>query len=852
MGNFITNPFWSKAVESLTYKEIVEHFAEPYDYESYCLPNHQVLLGWPGSGKSMILRSLSAPVLSKRKGERNLPFLGVYVPLVPYQIDPLILAGRNTETHELFEGYFTSYVLAKLLTTIKDLTGGVDEQILRVIIDNVDQLSFKLKIGFKTETIESENVINRLEQVYRDIADWVVENQTLDAELYGQPILKIEKLLSIIEQIHSTIVKTERLSGPICLLIDGYDYLKEFSPLVNILISKEILSFLCVKLGAVKVGNLIRKDRNGRQLKHGRDYDVLVIDSVPDDPHYYKFIQLLANKRLQGLSNQLGKELEITAFLPDDAPKSLSEMPISSRLRTLKRERKKEAYFGFDAFVKLSSGNVKKFLDLCEKAFELTVSKAVDSSQITPTPAKITWKQQADAIYTMSQRFYRTEIHTRCEDFALAIQGLVTHFCKDLVNKFAEDESFEGMGIDIEDPQNLDPIARQAIREAIQGMVFQCSKEDRVSVELPGNYIPQKIALNRLLTPKYGLSYNLGETYPITADYINKKLYEPVTDQPDYPIKTRPKKREDEAPRFWGKKAFLSSPMVEIDRPDRNKRLIRVIFELINAKLPQERLPRQRSDIIQDVYELAKRGDFRDEIYEVIKNASFTLHDVTTFRPGVAFEVGLSIGYKKPFFLLWDESERPFNAKEVPELIRGQDVRHMNFGDRGFKAWIEKRVISPAIDFQGNILCPKQWDKTCKFQAELKQSLDAAYFRCQARNEYLNKLVIKLLKENYKLRQIEPSDLPGEDELCDACYAVQKAKVCFIDATGNALEFTILLGLSKASRRPTLPFYNLALTEEFLPIWTGPKCGWTPSTLEDDIRKGISDFMNQVRRRGTL
>lgn len=74
-----TFPFIVKSADGLSMEDVIKLFEDPpIFYERILPPINQALLGGSGSGKTMILRSLSLPVLSKRFGLEKLQFLLTY------------------------------------------------------------------------------------------------------------------------------------------------------------------------------------------------------------------------------------------------------------------------------------------------------------------------------------------------------------------------------------------------------------------------------------------------------------------------------------------------------------------------------------------------------------------------------------------------------------------------------------------------------------------------------------------------------------------------------------------------------------------------------------------------------
>ncbi len=79
------------------------------------------------------------------------------------------------------------------------------------------------------------------------------------------------------------------------------------------------------------------------------------------------------------------------------------------------------------------------------------------------------------------------------------------------------------------------------------------------------------------------------------------------------------------------------------------------------------RLPHkpEREDLVRDPLDL-KLDDFIREIPKAIRECRFVVHDVTHLTPGVAFEIGLAVGYRKVEKLVWDNARRNFDVAELP------------------------------------------------------------------------------------------------------------------------------------------------------------------------------------------
>jgi len=345
----------------------------------------------------------------------------------------------------------------------------------------------------------------------------------------------IETLLYILEDIHEVLVKSEKFNHPICLLIDGYEFLEDLSSVVNSLIHKELYRFLCCKIGGSKLNDLRLPDKNNRLLNLDIDIEIEVIEPDVDSSVYKIFLIEVANRNLKRYFD----DVSITEFLSSEAPEIVSKRilnpeDISQNLKILDRDssknlpdQRKWAYFGIDAFIKISSGNVREFLRLLDEAF----NKAKENNR---RPLKIPSKLQAEAIYDHSTTFLKSDIPVRCQEFGAAIQSLVENLCKNQLLEGFKTEELEGMQIQIANPRELHPYAKDALRKGFQSMVLQCSKGDKKLMDLSDSSIPPTFSICRILAPTYYLSYNNTGTLILEADKIYQALITPLHWQPDY------------------------------------------------------------------------------------------------------------------------------------------------------------------------------------------------------------------------------------------------------------------------------------------------------------------------------
>lgn len=855
-------PFSVKSADGLSIVDIINLFEDPpILYERLLLPINQALLGGPGSGKTMILRSLSLPVLSKRIGLEKLQFLGVYIPFDYYknQLNSFCQAFKQYEKTDLFEDYFANYVLIHL---IKDFHSYIDKDIFAEIIEIIQR-------NISAPNRNVEKLTEELEGRNRSIGEHVRKTNSLipDPSISYKPST-IETLLYILEDIHEVLIKYEKFNHPICLLIDGYEFFEDLSSVVNTLIHKELYSFLCCKVAGLKLDGWHLPDKNNHPLNLGVDTEIAVIEPDVDGEAYKKFLIEVANRNLE----RYIRGISITEFISSETPENVSKRisdpdDISSNLKTLDRDssrnlsdQRKWAYFGIDTFIKTSSGNVREFLRLLDEAF----NKAKENNS---RPLKISSKFQVEAIYSHSKTFYSSDILSRCSEFGREIQSLVENLCKKQLMSGFKNKELEGMQIQIADPENLCPYAKDALRKGFQSMILQCPKEDRKSMELSNSSISPTFSICRILAPKYYLSYNNKGTLIIEADKIYQELITRVDGQPGYSHPAKPHRDMDQTNLMQKDFVFLSTPILRLSDGSPMlykgiKRLKRAVKDIVKSRLGEEIQNVREEEIVIDPLDIEMaKGDFVKDITSQINFRGYVIHDITELSPGVAYEIGLSIGYKKPFFLIWDIDKRPFQSRGLPDLINKQHVyqEHFSPGSNFGKIKTRARAIDRiASKFNGRVKCPDNRGSPCKF-TEIDKTLNVAYIEIQYRHREVERLVAELIKD-YELRKMEKTDFSTDcsTTLCKACYAIHRAKLCIIDATAKNeseedLRAALLLGMAHALKpHTTIKVFDSTVKEDVATMHEGEICEWTPSTMENDIRGSLKDFLEKLQREGKL
>src|SRR3989304_7825638 len=119
--NINKNPFRYKSGEVMTHKEVRDLFANPPGFEMYKSSlKHCIIIGSKGSGKSILLKSLSIQVQSLNANIEELDYCGIYIELI-IQANKFVELSKKFEMNDIFEHYFTLVVIAAAANQLSDI-----------------------------------------------------------------------------------------------------------------------------------------------------------------------------------------------------------------------------------------------------------------------------------------------------------------------------------------------------------------------------------------------------------------------------------------------------------------------------------------------------------------------------------------------------------------------------------------------------------------------------------------------------------------------------------------------------------------------------------------------------------
>ena len=657
------------------------------------------------------------------------------------------------------------------------------------------------------------------------------------------------------ETLNDNILKKERLPK-ICLLIDGYDYLGDLKNILNPFLEKENLSFMCTKIATRVFCDIA-------DIEYKRDFEIICLDHNPDDPEYRNMVKLTANKRM--IENWKLKEDEIdietvfSSLVPSDIDSVWdTSLSLGKNLYLLhqkeaskKRNRRQMAYFGFDCFVKLSSGNILTFLELCDLAFRKEQEK---KGIFTKIPI-ISSKSQTEAAVEYAREIFDYKIESS-PNVALYFEELgsfiywASRECEE--KSLREPSSYEGVRIEV----YAADLPKHILRLGILDRFLICSREEITKINLSLTYLPKILEINRSITPYFGISWQCKGKLTFPPERVESFMKKPRPGDPDEDFKRRKTHQEKIVK---GRYVFISTPY----SPESEKRIkkVRNTLKYLRSdaiKLRGDRLEElEDREISQDVWMLSKRhvGTYTRYIPTAISNSLYVVHDITvpkTYKnisTGVAYEMGLSIGFKIPYLLFWDEFLGPFRKNVLPKIVRQVNVYRWNRAEKKRKSF--RRWFTEIDNLYSNIKhekvkCPfsdyVKEENDCKYKNKKIRSTNSIFISFQSRNKSFEDLLIEKL-HSWGKQEITRGDLSEEgDEACFTCWAIQKADACLIDGSSGAPLYALQLGMAHSLKKPTLMFYNLKQGNDPINMYMGLKQQWRDSTTDRGIEIGLKEL----------
>ena len=892
------NPFSYKSGEAMTPEEVKQLFSDPPGFNTYKNPsNHCIIVGSKGSGKSILLKSLSVQVQLHPTGKKieALDYCGIYIGRV-IDTTKFVEQNKKFETTDVFEHFFSLLVIAEITDQLSEV---VNEEINKKsteffnkrFIEKLNTLNDDktVNIGFKPSF--PDRLPNNLKEIsnytkgkLQDLLNQLSPERSKPEEYGYSSFWKLSGLLQFLRDFYNEI---KSFSIPrLCLLIDDLQDLEELGNLIlNNFLRHEYLDFLTVKIGT-------RRTYFGKaslNVEYERDFDILILDCDPNNPEHIEFLRKFANRKVMvewNLTEEEMKEINIDTLLPSAKPEEIKDWDYNItpaknftkigiiEAEQSKRNLRQKCFQGFECIAKVSMVNPFVFLEICLLAYEEQRKHDIDS-----TSPKVEAKAQSGALIKKSRRYRDVGISSK-KDYSEYFSGIKSFICNTAkrLEERQTQQQFEGVKISIP-IEEIDSSYLHLIREAILSRDISVDKkEDIIAIIFNLDTTPSKIELNRLICPSYGISWESEEYTELTKEEVKDFIEKPLTGDSDFHhfgVVSKQKElfgKDELAPSLipehkmdipW---VFGSGPYAE-EYKGRLGKIKKAVKGIRRERLKDSgRVYSEEDTVYLDVWTLRNKygGNYKEYIFDAICHSIYVVADVTGFiSTGVAYEIGLAIGAGKPFFLFWDVKDigKTFNSdykKVWHPFLQEHDVREWDKEKKEkkgitFKEWYWQNIDKHGVELSGHLECILKGflpDKKCDFKNLMEKGIDKVYISCQTQNKKAEDIIIDILSTKYNLYPILPLDISTTNPICFKCAAIHASKFQIIDVSAHKKGdkgdscFALELGFAYAKHKDkTKMIFDADLQSDPVEMFAGRPCGWHCATIEKNLDENLDEFM---------
>lgn len=587
-SNMFRNPFSCWNADVYSDEELLEFWENPIEceyIESSIYNDRKSLFfsGPRGSGKTMILRYYSYEVqkakakdlmISLKQHFENIKGIGLYIRLDKWAITNM--NGKNypqEEWDKIFNWYKELFLCNALLDVLKDLE---NEGCISTVETETFIKKFFLGIKFVKQIHNLDDFINIVSDSIEDINEFRTRITTENClfEFRNEISYKlIFKDLAKLSKEHIPFLNNIKFA----ILLEQYeDYSKNQQRIINSLMVEDQFSDILLRVSMRTGGLHTRETLNpDKEIIQDQDFVFIYTQCIENFNRQKEFLERIANKRLRKYENFddnitysikqfLGDEqdfvsdfIDIVSDLESKAENQINNMEESREkevLDSLVKNRKcscemvykhgayiyaaknsakpgrriERLYYGFDVISRLSDGNVRYFLNVCERIFRIASFECKDEELCLKTISK---QLQNKAVYETSL----DEIvnHRRIPDVGENIYNMVVNI-GNLFEKYQCDIRNPRFGIRTVRFEDLSDIMVDVIKYSlIWGVLLESKNSQRCN-----DYV-----LKGSMIPLFGLNAYLNDNIVMK---INKDEYDNLKVNLSKNIKTSVISKEDE------------------------------------------------------------------------------------------------------------------------------------------------------------------------------------------------------------------------------------------------------------------------------------------------------------------
>jgi len=586
------NPFRRVRTENFESLQVLaDSFAKPesgrYDKIIEIKPTR--LEGGRGSGKTMILKSMTAQVCVYRMKKSNfkdtkIPYYGIYCRLTQgsfaTQAGNILAHISEDQASLLFLTEFNFQLINSLIDEIStcskkdllDISRKIEEELCQQIGRQIYSGQVKKPLN---------NFIDLKEAIQNELGilnDYLSRKILGESANYSGVFISKDKLREICKTVVSTIPDLN--DKTIYFLLDEYENLLSFQKVViNTLVKWSEQGFFSIKFSSKKTGFKDPQTLERQEIEEGHDYSRIDLDyDLSKATHRTFYKKLLLDICRKTLINEGFKETNIEKIFETKTPffgleseieemidtmlqmqkkvkysslKKSEQIEIKKRLeigalyRVMAKKHKRRQFSGFEDLMVLSSGIIRYFLEICGTSYYYAIQDNVDVKMGNP----IKVRHQSDAVYALSG-FYLYNIRKNLVQYGSDIHRLVMDlgdiFRAKTLNHLTEPEAAR---ISIIDPQSLSEESHEKIAKILDLAEMHSVMQTFVGIggirpKHASNVQPKEYILNRIYSPvlqysprcRWRTSFSTNDlerlVNPLTREGVKAELIQKVSPSP--------------------------------------------------------------------------------------------------------------------------------------------------------------------------------------------------------------------------------------------------------------------------------------------------------------------------------
>lgn len=240
---------------------------------------------------------------------------------------------------------------------------------------------------------------------------------------------------------------------------------------------------------------------------------------------------------------------------------------------------------------------------------------------------------------------------------------------------------------------------------------------------------------------------------------------------------------------FGSEKVFLSHSLVIQQGVENGDLLQEMVIDSRKATNPGLRSPflARRFIARPKGQGLTSQGEYSVYLPTQIKDSAYVIHDFTHPSTGVVFEAGVSVGYRKPHFLFWNERQIAFDSKLAPECLSDIDMKILVRDEPHRFQWFRTFIDDPG-SLSPLIGCPFEAWQACTLKP-IENLRDYVFLAFPKSRIVLEDFLADYIVGKLDLPVVRWTHASEESRYsCALLYYLENCGCAFIDGGGDLSE----------------------------------------------------------------